>query len=82
VPDNLDRALIDEIVPVGDDEAATMTRRLAREEGILCGISAGAAAAAAVAIAARMPADAVVLCILCDAGERYLTTEVFDRGGL
>ena len=59
-----------------------MTRRLAAEEGVLAGISAGAATVAAVAVAAQMDENAVVLCMLCDTGERYLTTSVFGRGGL
>jgi len=82
IPENLERRLIDEIVPVDDADAEAMTRRLAAEEGILVGISAGAAALAAVRIARGLPADAVVLCMLCDSGERYLTTNLFERGGL
>lgn len=82
VPDNLDRSLIDRIVKVSDPEAEHMTRRLAAEEGILTGISAGAAAHAAVLVASKLPPEAVVLCVLCDSGERYLTTAIFERGGL
>jgi cysteine synthase A len=82
VPANLDRSLIDRIVTVSDAEAETMTRRLAGEEGVLVGISAGAAAHAAAIVASGLPPDAVVLCMLCDSGERYLTTSVFDGGGL
>ncbi len=81
VPDNLDRSLIDRIVAVGDDEAEEMTRRLARAEGLLVGISSGAAATAAVTVAADLGPDAIVLCMLCDTGERYLTTNIFDAGG-
>ncbi|MFN2377557.1 MAG: cysteine synthase A [Candidatus Binatia bacterium] len=82
VPDNLDRSVIHRIEAVGDEEAEDMTRRLAGEEGILAGISSGAIAVAALRVAAGLPADAIVLCILCDSGERYLTTNVFERGGL
>ena len=82
VPANLDLGVVDQVETVTNEEAEDMTRRLAREEGILAGISAGAAAAAAARVAASLPPDAVVLCILCDSGERYLTTELFERGGL
>ena len=82
VPANLDRSVIDRVVAVSDEDAETMTRRLACEEGILVGISAGAAAAAAVEVACGLEPQAVVLCLLCDSGERYLTTNVFERGGL
>lgn len=82
VPEILDRSLIDHVTAVSDEDAEAMARRLAREEGILAGISSGAAAVAAVAEAARLGSDAVVLCILCDSGERYLSTEIFEQGGL
>jgi cysteine synthase A len=82
VPSNLDRSLIDRIVGVSDREAEDMTRRLACEEGILVGISAGAAALAATLVAAELPPEAVVVCMLCDSGERYLTTRLFEQGGL
>ena len=73
VPGNLDRALLDDIVTVADDDAMTMAGRLAREEGLLVGISAGANVFAAVALAATMPPDSTVVTILCDTGERYLS---------
>jgi len=82
IPENLDRNVIDRVLAVGDDEAESMTRRLASEEGILVGISAGAATLAAVRVAEALPPEAVVLCMLCDSGERYLTTSLFERGGL
>ena len=81
VPANLDRSVIDRVVAVGDDEAEEMTRRLARDEGLLVGISSGAAAIAAVQVAAGLDRDAIVLCMLCDTGERYLSTNIFDTGG-
>ncbi|MFN2426827.1 MAG: cysteine synthase A [Candidatus Binatia bacterium] len=81
VPDNLDRSVIDRVIAVSDDEAEEMTRSLARDEGLLVGISSGAAATAGVAVAAELDANAIVLCMLCDTGERYLTTNIFDRGG-
>jgi cysteine synthase A len=72
VPPLLDRAVIDEVVPVGDDEAFAHARRLAREEGILAGISSGATLAAALRLAAR-PAYAgkTIVFMICDSGERY-----------
>ncbi len=78
IPGNLDLPLVDRVEIVEDGEAIEMARRLAREEGILCGISSGAAAAAAVRIG-RLPefAEKTIVVILPDAGERYLSTELF-----
>jgi cysteine synthase A len=73
VPNNLDRALLNDIVTVEDDDATTMAARVAREEGLLVGISAGANVHAAVALATTMPPDATVVTLLCDTGERYLS---------
>jgi cysteine synthase A len=72
VPAVLDRTLIDEVVTVTDLEADRMATRLAREEGLLVGMSSGANVHAAQKIAARLPASARVVTILCDTGERYL----------
>jgi cysteine synthase A len=82
IPENLDESLIDRVIRVRDEDAAAMTRRLAAEEGILVGISAGASVAAAIDVAVELGAGRTVLAILCDTGERYLTTDLFDRGGL
>jgi len=71
VPDILDRSVIDEIVLVADQTATRMARRLAREEGLLVGPSAGANVHVASEVAAREP-EACVVTILCDSGERYL----------
>jgi len=78
IPANLDLSLVDRVEAVENDEAIEMARRLAREEGILCGISSGAAAAAAVRLA-KLPefAGKTVVVILPDAGERYLSTALF-----
>ncbi|MDR3209491.1 MAG: cysteine synthase A [Oscillospiraceae bacterium] len=79
VPPVLDLALIDEIYKVLDAEAADTARVLAREEGLLVGISSGAAAFAAARLARRKEnAGKTVLAILPDAGERYLSTGLFD----
>jgi cysteine synthase A len=78
VPDVLNMKVIDEIVQVGNQEAFDMAKRLAKEEGILAGISAGAAAVAAVKVARRKAnADKLVVVVLPDTAERYLSTELF-----
>jgi cysteine synthase A len=79
VPAVLRMDLVDEIIQVTDDEAFATARRLAKEEGILVGISAGAAAAAALQVAARAEdAGKLIVVILPDTGERYLSTPLFD----
>ncbi|MEW6337722.1 MAG: cysteine synthase A [Acidobacteriota bacterium] len=78
VPANLDTRLIDEVVQVTNDEALTMARRLAREEGILAGISSGAACHAAVAIASRPEnAGRLVVFVVPSTSERYISTDLF-----
>jgi cysteine synthase A len=78
IPKNLDLSAVDRVEPVSSEEAMEMARRLAREEGILCGISSGAAAAAAARLAATGDFDGKTrVVILPDAGERYLSTELF-----
>ena len=80
VPDVLRTDLIDEIIKVTNDDAGTMTRRLAKEEGILAGISSGAAAWAALEVAKR-PGNKgkLIVVVFPDTGERYLSTGLFQE---
>jgi cysteine synthase A len=73
VPGVLNRAVIDRIIQVRDEDALAWSRRLAREEGLLVGVSAGAAAFAACSVAAELRPDQVVVTVLPDTGERYLS---------
>jgi cysteine synthase A len=78
VPEVLDRSILDEVVVVTDEEAFDCTRRLAREEGILAGVSSGAALHAALVVASRDDAAGkMIVVLLADTGERYVTTSLF-----
>ncbi|HVY49012.1 MAG TPA: cysteine synthase A [Minicystis sp.] len=78
VPEVLDRAVVDERVPVADEAAIATARALAREEGLFVGISAGGTFAGALDVAKRAPEGSVLLVMLPDTGERYLSTALFD----
>jgi cysteine synthase A len=80
IPDNLDLSFVDRVEQVENEEAVEFSRRLAKEEGMLCGISSGAAAAAAVRLA-QLPEfeGKTIAVILPDAGERYLSTILFEQ---
>jgi cysteine synthase len=78
VPPVLNRKLIDEVIAVSDTDAFTCARRLAREEGVLAGVSAGAALHASLVLAARPEyADKMIVVITCDTGERYVSSALF-----
>jgi cysteine synthase len=78
IPEVLKRDVAHRIVTVTDTEAVETARALARSEGILCGISSGATFAAALKVAAEAPQGAVILAMLPDTGERYLSTVLFE----
>jgi cysteine synthase A len=81
IPDILDQTVYDEVITVSDEDAAKCTRRLARDEGILVGISSGANCHAALQVARRLGPGKTVVTVFCDTGERYLTTNVFRTEG-
>ncbi|TMU85968.1 cysteine synthase A [Bacillus sp. BHET2] len=77
VPDILNTDVYDEIHKIEDEQAYDIARRMAREEGILVGPSSGAACYAAIEVAKTLSPDDVVVCIACDTGERYLSSDLF-----
>jgi cysteine synthase A len=78
VPAVLNREVADEIVPVADEDAIKTARDLAAKEGIFCGISSGATVATALKVAATAPKGSVILAMVPDTGERYLSTALFE----
>ena len=80
VPDNYDKSVVNEVLPIPTQEALGMARRLMKEEGILCGISSGANVAAAVRLATRpeMKGKRIVT-VICDGGDRYVSTALFQQ---
>ena len=81
VPGIYDPQLADETIEVGTEEAQAMARRLAREEGLLAGVSGGANVAAALRVAAEAGHDALIVTVLPDGGERYLSQRWWNEGG-
>ncbi|MBO7738997.1 MAG: pyridoxal-phosphate dependent enzyme, partial [Oscillospiraceae bacterium] len=79
IPENLDLNIYDDIAIVTDDEAINTTKRLIREEGILCGISSGTNVAAAMRMAAKLGEGKTVVTVLPDTGERYFSTQLFEE---
>jgi len=77
IPRNLDLSTLDGVVTVSSDESIEMTRKLARLEGIFCGISSGCNVAAALKVAKKHPHLRKIVTLICDSGNRYLSTEVF-----
>ncbi|OIU70900.1 cysteine synthase A [Rossellomorea aquimaris] len=77
VPDTLNTEVYDKIHKIEDEQAYDIARRMAREEGILVGPSSGAACYAAIEVAKTLSPDDVVVCIACDTGERYLSSDLF-----
>ena len=78
IPDVLDRKIYDELMTVTDDRAIAVSRQLAAEEGIFTGISSGATLATALDVADKAPSGTVILAMLPDTGERYLSTPLFE----
>jgi cysteine synthase len=79
IPAVLNRQVIDEIIPVSDTDAINYTRRLASEEGLLVGISSGAACCAALRVAKTLGKGQIVVTVFADKGEHYLSTELFGE---
>jgi cysteine synthase A len=82
VPEILNTSVYHEVIAVTDEAARICTRRLAKEEGILGGISCGGACVAALEVAQRLGSGKVVVTVFPDTGERYLTTDLFHAEGI
>jgi cysteine synthase A len=79
IPPLWEPSLVDEVLPVGTDEANDMTRRIAREEALFAGTSSGANVVAAIRVAKRLGPDARVVTLMADSGLKYLSTDVYRR---
>ena len=78
IPEVMNREVFDQLLPVSDERSIEVSRQLAAEEGIFCGISSGATLAAALQVAETAPEGSVILAMLPDTGERYLSTPLFE----
>ncbi len=78
IPDNYDGSVVDDIVQVSNEDALATARNLAQKEGVLAGISSGANVFAALQVAAQLGSGKTVAVIVCDTGERYLSTAMFE----
>ncbi len=76
--ESIDKSYYDEVIPIAGADAVKWAKALARQEGIFCGISCGATFGVAMQVAEKAPAGAVILAMLPDTGERYLTTPLFE----
>lgn len=77
LPKIFDRSRVDQIIEVSEEEAKLMTKRLAREEGVFAGMSSGGSVATALKLIPSLESG-VVVCIICDRGDKYLSTDLFD----
>lgn len=78
LPKIFDKSRVDRIMDISEEEAKAMTRRLAKEEGIFCGMSSGGAVSAAERISRELE-HGVLVCIICDRGDRYLSSDLFGN---
>lgn len=77
LPSIFDASRVDEVIDISEEEARVMTKRLAKEEGVFCGMSSGGSAATAMKVIDSME-EGLVVCIICDRGDRYLSSDLFD----